>query len=138
VAKVRNEEKELPSLRTPNMNEIKALQLLIERLETAVAQGRGVLKDLRAAKQELVQFIDEEAGKVIERSAKAQVDEMGKVLKGKMDSSVAHIDEGFRHLQDLYMGRADQPAGKPTIEDMTSFAKVVDYFKREGRFPDYG
>jgi ABC-type methionine transport system ATPase subunit len=123
---------------TPSRQTIQQLQELTARLEKAVEEGRGLLKDLRAEKQSLMTFINSEAEAVCIRAAETQVDRMTKILKGKMDVAVKHIDGEFEKLQNLYTGRDGRPAGDPTIEDMTAFAKVTDYFKRTGKFPEYG
>jgi exonuclease VII large subunit len=123
---------------TPSKQEMQQLQELTARLERAVEEGRGLLKDLRAEKQSLLAFINKEAEAVCIRAAEAQVDRMTKILKGQMEASVRHIDSEFEKLQNLYTGRDGRPAGDPTIEDMTAFAKVTDYFKRTGKFPNYG
>lgn len=118
-------------------DDIAELRKLVDRLEKAIEDGRGVLKDLRQTKQGLVEFIDQELKSVCVRAADTSIDTMTKVIRREMDESVAKVAREFDELKNLYMGRTPDRAGQPTIEDMTAFAKVVDHLKNEGKMPTW-
>jgi hypothetical protein len=118
-------------------DDIAELRKLVERLEKAIEDGRGVLKDLNQTRRGLVDFIELETKGQCVRAADQAIETMTKTIRREMDESVAKVAKEFDDLKKLYMGQTPERAGQPTIEDMTSFAKVVDHLKKEGKMPSW-
>ena len=118
-------------------DDIVELRKLTERLEKAIIDGRGLLKDLNHERKALKEFIDDEVSAQCVLSANAAIERMTKTIQVEMDRSVAKVGAEFEELKNLYTGRTADRAGQPTMEDLTSFAKVIDYMKREGKMPEW-
>jgi hypothetical protein len=118
-------------------DDIAELRKLVARLEEVIEQGRGLLKDLRAERTAVRTFIRDEVQQIVERETESAVHHLHQSVKEQIVASVKKVDDSFMELKDLYMGRSGRPAGEPTIEDLTAFAKVIDHMKREGKMPEW-
>lgn len=94
------------------------LKQTIEKLETLVREARGIQKDLTKDTNEVRKLVAEQMRTYVDERIDAilipRIDEMGKMIKKKMDESVAHTSEEFNKVQEAFLGGN----GKPSLLDL--------------------
>lgn len=97
-------------------------------LETAAASARellaevrGTLKDLKAARREMEEYLRTEVSALIKEELAHQVQmhvgALGEETRKAMDRAVAKVGREFDRLESVFLG-TEKGGGRPPLEDM--------------------
>ena len=107
---------------------------LCVRLEAAIAEGRGLLKDLRDERKRWKDEVELDAKERFEAEVAKQVLTLGEATKKAMDAAVEKVSREFDKLEAVFLGKdkASERQGMSPLEDL------IPRYKQSMRRDEHG